>query len=253
MEYCKKVFRKIKRIKNKILRNLSGFINGSKIRKSGIYQKKGKDRIMAHNSPAPYAAILKKSLNITPMTEEEKKEQCVPETSTAYPDPLEYRFTFVGQPRKVDRFLEILNVGCVKHDRVWAWVITTPPCLVQFREVSQQYRNTSTYVVLAPDYGNYFNGFDNFGIFMNHLREVSQFLKGKCAEVGRDVSKWDDPEMKDGDMILGLRARIKLPNVLECLRNTQTSVRCVLRLSCVYFNRDKSSMSLEVIEATTSP
>ena len=216
---------------------------------------------MEQTSKPSYSAIAQKNFRTTPWSSEhgeDTKEGSVPfpvdVVNVTYPDPMEYQFTFVGSPRKVDKYLEVLSIGCVNNNRVWPWSIATPPCLVQFREMSNKYSNKgSTYVVLSPDYFNHENGFHQFTAFMNHLKAVSQYLKGKCSEVGRDVSKWDDPEMQEDSMITGIRARIKIPNVLEFLKAHQTIVKCILKLSCIYFSRDKASMSLEIIECVSSP
>ena len=182
--------------------------------------------------------------------------EVAPSLTVTYPPPTDYQFMFMGSPRKVDRYLEVLSIGTKKFDRVWPWSICTPRCLVQFREIPAKYAATpyaSKYVNIVPDYFDRDNAWSAFGTFMNHIKEVSQHLKVMCENVGRDTSKWEEPEAKDDNMIIGIRARVKIPNVLETLKTHQSPVQCLLKLSCVYFNRDKACMSLEIIECMTAP
>jgi len=198
-------------------------------------------------------AELEEKTNASESWGEANEEEPLTKTPKYYCSVTDYDFKFLGNGRQIDRNLTVQNLGVLHGTRVWPWSITSPPCLIRFYPDSVKNEvYPRKYVTLTYNYFDHDNSFVRFGEFLDHIKAVGDQLKKLCAEKNYDVSKWRDPEVANDGTVEGLRVRVKLPHVIKyCEKHSAQAVCCVIKLSSLYFTRERSGLSFELIEVIT--
>lgn len=177
--------------------------------------------------------------------------------STAYPRVSSYDFQ-VSTMKRVDRNLDVFFAGvmdpvCRKR---WAFTIGTPSCLVSFANVAFEGEPKNSRVLISPNYT--FNGSGSpdsslFQEFMDHVEGISQRFKTMMQTYyDRDVSNWQSPFKVENGFIVGMQAKVKNDNIRQLVLAGSGHLKCVLKLTCVYFAKGRSGLSFELVEAHES-
>lgn len=128
--------------------------------------------------------------------------------------------------------------------RWWGYCMSTPSCLVKYTTSKE---GTERFV-LGPDYYNQYQGSD-FETFLDHIERCSGRVCDVFKKRGMDVSLWKSPVKKSSDEVVeGLIVKVRQPVLVERLKSVSIPVRCVLKLSCVYFCPERSGVTFEVID-----
>ena len=174
-----------------------------------------------------------------------------------YPDPESYDFQ-ITKCKKVDPNMQVYFIG-IKHgfgsNRAWNLTVQTPPCYARFTQSKYASEHPECRVLLAPNAPNgFFTMYPaEYLAFVDHIEGVATRLKREMEGLGHDTSHWKLP-MKFSDSICqGLYAKVKDDNVRRVLRSSSNDVVCSLKLSCVFFGKENSGLSFEIISAIVKP
>ena len=181
----------------------------------------------------------------------------VPEQTTV--DPLSFvdldqiQFAITGK-KKVDKRLDIIYVGQKSLDgrTTWALTLGTPSCFVSF--TPNMFENEARYsrALLCPAYREA-GAVEKFLPFLDYVEALSEKLKQIMVTEGYDVSKWRSPMKTDHGTLVGLQAKVRSEMVRQQILASSSNLRCCLKLTCVYFNKDQSAgLTFELLECVSS-
>jgi hypothetical protein len=179
--------------------------------------------------------------------------EMTPNNYLVYPPVASYDFQ-IAPKKRVDRYLDVYYVG-VKDPlskRRWAFTIGTPTCYVQFAKTTFEGEAPNSRALLCP---LYFDGsvalpdHAPFLGFLDHIDGISNKLKGMMTALGRDVADWQSPLKIENGFIVGLQAKIKTDAVRNAIVMNNGQLKCCLKMTCVYFAKERSGISFELIEA----
>ena len=181
----------------------------------------------------------------------------VPEQTAV--DPLSFvdldqiQFAITGK-KKVDKRLDIIYVGQKSLDgrTTWALTLGTPSCFVSF--TPNMFENEARYsrALLCPAYREA-GAVEKFLPFLDYVEALSEKLKQIMVAEGYDVSKWRSPMKTDHGTLVGLQAKVRSEMVRQQILASSSNLRCCLKLTCVYFNKDTSAgLTFELLECVSS-
>lgn len=160
--------------------------------------------------------------------------------------------------KKVDRNLDVYYAGvldpvCKKR---WAFTLGTPTCYVTFANVAFEGEPKNSRVLISPHYTASSAGTPEsslFQEFMEHVEGISQRFKTIMQNYyDRDVSNWLSPFKVENGFIVGMQAKVRNDNIRQAILCGNGSLKCVLKLTCVYFAKGRSGLSFELVEAHES-
>ena len=177
-----------------------------------------------------------------------------PTESAAYPRVSTYDFQLSAM-KKVDRNLDVYYAGILDptSNRRWAFTLATPTCYVSFASVAFEGEPKNSRVILSPHFGTNSIGSPDsslFQEFMEHVEGISYRFKVMLQNFfNRDVSQWQSPFKTENGFIVGMQAKVKNDNVRQLILTGNGSLKCTLKLTCVYFAKGRSGLSFELVEA----
>ena len=170
-----------------------------------------------------------------------------------YTDVNQIEFGITGK-KKVDKRLEVVYVGQRSLDGRTTWAVTvgTPSCFVSF--VPNLFEGESRYsrALLCPAYHET-GSVEKFLPFLDYVEALSERLKGIMATQGYDVSRWRSPMKTEHGTLVGLQAKVKSEMVRQQILSSSSNLRCCLKLTCVFFNKDRlAGLTFELAECVPS-
>ena len=169
-----------------------------------------------------------------------------------YPDPESIDFQ-ITKSKRVDSNMQVFFVG-IRHGhgaRAWNFTVQSPPCNVRFTQSKYNNEHPECRVLLSPNVpdGSFVAYPSEYLAFVDHIETAARRLKREMEEMGADTTHWKLP-MKFADNICqGLYAKVKMNHVREILKTNTNNLVCTLKLTCVYFSRENSGLSFEVVNA----
>ena len=176
----------------------------------------------------------------------------VADSAIVYPPVGTYDFQLAPMKR-VDRNLSVYYAG-VKDPiskKRWAFTIGTPTCYVQFATSAFEGEAPNSRALLCPLYFDHTHALPDhspFMAFLDHVEAISNRLKSMLA-TQRDVSTWQSPLKLENGFIVGVQAKIRTDTVRQAILQSNGTLKCCLRMTCVYFAKERSGISFELIEA----
>jgi hypothetical protein len=83
--------------------------------------------------------------------------------------------------------------------------------------------------------------------FLDHVEAISNRLKSMLA-TQRDVSTWQSPLKLENGFIVGVQAKIRTDTVRQAILQSNGTLKCSLRMTRVYFAKERNGISFELIE-----
>ena len=172
----------------------------------------------------------------------------------SYPDIASYNFQ-ISKKKRVDRGLDVYYVGVLdSHERSWSFTIATPPCFMVFTKVYQNEVPQSR-VVLCPMYRDAAQNAPDAQPFLNflqHIEDISEYLKFRMNDQGVNTSTWVSPLRIENGLLMGLQAKIKSDTVKAAINSRPYNIRGFLKLNCLYVAPKRCGLSFELVEALPS-
>jgi hypothetical protein len=167
-----------------------------------------------------------------------------------YPDPESYDFKITKSLRANDN-LDIYYVG-ISHGygaRPFGFNLQSPPCNVRF--IPSKYDQSESRVFLAPKAPDgFFTAYPSeYLAFIDHVEGVAMRLKREMTEMGLDTTTWKLPMKFNEGICQGIYAKVKSEGVRSVLRDHPNNVRCSLKLSCIFFGKENSGLTFEIMNA----
>jgi hypothetical protein len=179
--------------------------------------------------------------------------EVTPNNYVVYPPVASYDFQ-IAPKKRVDRYLDVYYVGIRDplSKRRWAFTIGTPACYVQFANTTFEGDAPNSRALLCPLYFDGSSALPDhapFLGFLDHIDGISNKLKSMMSALGRDVADWQSPLKLENGFIVGLQAKIKTDAVRNAIIENNGQLKCCLKMTCVYFAKERSGISFELIEA----
>ena len=172
-------------------------------------------------------------------------------TPVSYPDPDTYNFQ-LSKKKRADRSLDIYYCGVLDtYNRSWSFTIVTPPCFMVFAKTFENEAPNSR-ALLCPMYRD--GSVDvptaePFLKFLQHIEDISQYLKARMTDDRNYTSFWTSPLRIENGLLEGLQAKIKTDSVRTAILAHPYNTRGFLKLTCIYFANRRSGISFELVEA----
>ena len=169
-----------------------------------------------------------------------------------YPDPESYDIQ-ITKSKKVDPNMQVFFAG-IRHgygNRAWNLTVQSPLSSISFTHSKYPGEHPESRVFIAPKAPDgYFTSYPSeYLAFLDHVEQLSVRLKREMEELGMDTTNWKLP-MKFADGICqGIYAKVKMDPVRRILKGRANNVRCTLKLTCIYFSKENSGLSFEIIHA----
>ena len=171
-----------------------------------------------------------------------------------YVDPTSYQF-IISKKKRVDRNLDVYFIGVNDPitNRPWAFTLGTPKCFVTFSTSQYTTDEPESRALVCPMYGDGQNpNTEPFLQFVHHLDGVSNALKERFMMMRCNVSDWLTPIKENNGFVQGVQVKVKNTHVREVIRAGASNVVCCVKISCCYFAKKRSGLSLELLDCTPS-
>jgi hypothetical protein len=179
-------------------------------------------------------------------------EGCVGAMEDLYPSADSYTFNL--SPKKpIYQNLYVYHIGIrlAEHGKPWGFYLTTPTCNIQL--LDSLYGDSTKgvrRVCMMPDFSLGMN--TDFGNFMSHLEDVENRLKNIVYSSGENVDNWRSPIKQEDGHAVGLSAKCRNTFTIRTMQENPTSVRLTIKLSSIYFAKERCGVSFEVTHVFSS-
>ena len=169
-----------------------------------------------------------------------------------YPDPESYDFQ-ITKSKKVENDMQVFFVG-IRHGyggRAWNFTVQSPPSSIRFTQLKIMNEHPESRVFIAPKAPDgFFTPYPSeYLAFIDHIEHVAIRLKREMEELGMDTTHWKLPMKFTDGICQGIYAKVKSDPVRRILKGRANNVKCTLKLTCVFFSRENSGLSFEIIHA----